>query len=91
MKCQEFETIIIALARGRLVETAARETALDHLERCAHCAIAFEEQQALTAGIRIAAMRVANRGASARVEEALRHAFREQAGRSISKGINHPH
>jgi hypothetical protein len=79
MKCQEFESIIICLARGQMVETAARETALVHLERCARCANSFEEQQALTAGIRVAAESLVNQGASAGVEEALRQAFREQA------------
>jgi hypothetical protein len=81
MKCQEIEPIIINIARRQLTEAAARETALAHLERCARCAIAFEEQQALSAGIRIAAESLANQGASARVEEALRIAFRERAGR----------
>jgi len=84
MKCQEFEPIIISLARGQLVETSARETALGHLERCARCAIAFEEQQALTSRIRIAFESVADQGASARVEAGLRRAFREQGGRSIT-------
>jgi len=88
MKCQEFEPIIISMARGQLVEAAAREMALAHLDRCARCAIAFEEQQALTAGILVAAESVANQGASARVEEALRFAFRKQVGRFIARGIN---
>ncbi len=81
MKCQEFEPVIISLARGQLVEASARETALAHLERCARCAIAFEEQQSLTAGIRVAVESLSRQDASERVEEALRRAFREQAGR----------
>ncbi|HEY9434900.1 MAG TPA: hypothetical protein VI260_25875 [Blastocatellia bacterium] len=80
MKCHEFDAIIISMARGQLVESAARETAGAHLDRCARCADAFEEQQAMTAGIRVAAESLANQGASPRVEEALRRAFREQAG-----------
>jgi len=88
MKCQEFEPIIIGLARGQLVEAASRETALAHLDQCALCASAFEEQQALTAGIRVAAESLANQGASARVEETLRFAFREQVGRFTAKEIN---
>lgn len=87
MKCQEFETIIINLARGQLTEAAARETALAHLERCARCSIAFDEQQALSAGIRVAAESLANQGASARVEEALRFAFRERARRFTAPKI----
>jgi hypothetical protein len=79
MKCQEFEPIVISLARGQLVEAASRKTALNHLDLCARCAIAFEEQRALTAGIRVAAESLANQGASARVEEALLQAFRERA------------
>jgi hypothetical protein len=81
MKCQELEPIIINLARGQLIEASARKTALFHLERCMRCAAAFSEQQALTAGIRAATESLANQGASARVEVALRQAFREQAGR----------
>lgn len=88
MKCQEFEPIIISLARGRLVETAAREAAIGHLEGCARCAIAFEDQQALTAGIRVAAVSLPRQDASLQVEAALRRAFREQAGAFISIGIN---
>ena len=88
MKCQEFEPIIISLARGQWVESAPREAALGHLERCARCAIAFEEQRALTARIRVAAEGLPRQGASAQVEVALRRAFREQAGRFRSAGIN---
>jgi hypothetical protein len=87
MKCQECEPIIISMARGRLVEAASREMALAHLDRCARCAATFEEQQALTAGIRVAAESVANQGASARVEEALRFAFRKQVGRLTGSEI----
>jgi hypothetical protein len=87
MKCQEIEPVIINMARGQLTETASRETALAHLERCARCAIAFEEQQVLSAGIRVAAESLANQGASARVEEALRFAFRERARRFTAPEI----
>src|SRR5262245_24135448 len=89
MKCHEFEPIIIGLARGQLVETAARETALVHLKRCVRCATAFEEQRALTAGIRVAAESLPRQDASEQVEVALRRAFRDQAGQFRSTGINH--
>ncbi len=79
MKCQDFEPIIISLARGKLVEASARETALAHLERCARCATTFDEQQTLTAGIRVVAESLSSQGASAHIEETLRQAFREQA------------
>jgi hypothetical protein len=88
MKCHEFEPIIISLARGQSVEAAACETALAHLDRCARCASAFEEQRALTVGIRVATESLANQGASPRVEEALRRAFREQVGRSAPRRID---
>jgi hypothetical protein len=81
MKCRELEPIIIGLARGQSVEATARATALAHLDRCACCVSAFEEQLALTAGIRVATESLANQEASPRVEDALRRAFREQAGR----------
>jgi hypothetical protein len=86
MKCREFEPIIIGLARGQLVEAAARAAALVHLDRCARCVSAFEEQLALTAGIRVATESLANHGASPRVEDALRRAFREQAWRLKEPG-----
>ena len=86
-KCHEFEAIIISMARRQLVEVAARETALAHLDRCARCADAFEEQRAMTAGIRVAAESLANQGPSPRVEEALRRAFRERAGRLAERRI----
>jgi hypothetical protein len=89
MKCQEIEPIIISLARGQLVEAAAREAALAHLDKCARCAIALEEQQALTDGIRLAVESLANQEASARVEEALRRAFREHLGR-VTTGVIPP-
>lgn len=88
MKCHEFEAIIISMARGQLVEAAARETALAHLDRCDRCASAFEEQRALTVGIGVATESLANQGASPRVEVALRRAFREQVGRSAPRRIS---
>jgi len=67
------------------VEAAARETALAHLDLCDRCASDFEEQRALTVGIRVATESLANQGASPRVEVALRRAFREQVGRSAPR------
>ncbi|HKQ90178.1 MAG TPA: hypothetical protein VJZ77_05820 [Blastocatellia bacterium] len=87
MKCHEFEATIMSMARGQLVEAAARDTAGAHLDRCARCADAFEEQQAITAGIRVAAESLANQEPSPRVEEALRRAFRERAGRLAERRI----
>jgi hypothetical protein len=87
MKCQEFEPIIISMARGQLVEAAAREMALAHLERCVRCVTAFSEQQAITAGMRVVAENLGDQGASARVEEALRQAFREQASQFSAHAI----
>jgi len=87
MKCHEFEAIIISMARRQLVEAAVRETAGAHLDRCVRCADAFEEQQAITAGIRVAAESLASQGASPRVEETLRRAFRERAWRLSERRI----
>ena len=86
MKCHEFEAIIISMARRQLVEVAARETALAHLDRCARCAT-LSKTASHDRRIRVAAESLANQGPSPRVEEALRRAFRERAGRLAERRI----
>jgi hypothetical protein len=76
MSCQNFEAIIIGMARAQLLEAGARREALAHLAQCATCADKFAEQQALTAAMRATARSLVVRDASATVEHKLRTAFR---------------
>ena len=78
MSCQNFEAIIIGMARAQLLEASARREALAHIAQCATCADKLAEQQALTAAVRVTARNLAVEGASAGVEHALRAAFRAQ-------------
>jgi hypothetical protein len=79
MSCQNFEAIIIGMARAQLLEVGARREALAHLAQCDACADKFAEQQALTAVVRATARSLAAAEASAAVEHRLRAAFRGQA------------
>ena len=74
MSCQHFETIITDLAREQLMDAAARERALAHAETCARCAARLADERTLTAGLQATAG--AREEAPARVETALRAAFR---------------
>ncbi len=78
MNCRESAALVNGLARGQLCEASLREEALAHTRRCALCAATLNEQSAVAAAVRVAAADVSARVASARVEEALRAAFREQ-------------
>jgi hypothetical protein len=82
MKCQDFEVTIHGLARGQSVEAPARAAALAHIEQCARCAATFDEQRALADGVHAVMAGLAEQGASPRVEETLRRAFRKQEART---------
>lgn len=76
MNCQEFENIIIDLARGQMMDAALRESGLAHRETCARCAARLADEQALTAGLRALAASTESEAAPSRIEGALRAAFR---------------
>ncbi len=79
MNCQDFERIILPLARQPLLDAAMREQGLAHTEDCARCAARLAEERALMAGVRQVVAGMAQVEAPARVEAALLTAFREQA------------
>jgi hypothetical protein len=89
MNCQEFEAHTIDLARERLMDAGARQTANAHAESCARCAARLADERALTAGL----ARVAASGdveeAPARTEALLLDAFR--ASRTSSLAPVTPH
>src|SRR5438132_13431646 len=79
MNCQDFEKILLALARNQLLDAAIREQGLAHQEACARCAARLAEEQALMAGVRAVIAEIAQEEAPARVEATLLAAFRQQA------------
>jgi hypothetical protein len=79
MNCQEFELIVIDLARNRLVEATTSEQSMVHSETCAHCRARLAEERALITGVRAVIGEIANEGAPLHIEAALLEAFRERA------------
>lgn len=88
MNCQDFEAIIIGMARLQLLEASARKQALAHLAQCAACADRLAEQQALTAAVRATARSLAATEASVTVEHKLRTAFRAQTASGIAPAFS---
>jgi hypothetical protein len=52
MSCNDFETKIIDLARGQLIDAEARDRAIAHAADCRRCAARLRDEQRLTAGLR---------------------------------------
>jgi len=78
MNCERFETVLLDLARRQTLEAGMGERALAHAESCARCAVRLSDQQRLTAELRALASSVEEIEAPARLEAALRTAFRER-------------
>jgi len=76
MNCQDFETLLVDLARQQPVDAGLRERALVHIEVCAGCAARFASERALTAELRGLAASSEAAEAPLRIEAALRAAFR---------------
>ena len=79
MNCQEFSEHATEIARGAVMDAAARDAALGHAEACAACAARLERERALTAALRATAESYNDAAAPARVETALLAAFRAGA------------
>ncbi len=79
MNCQEFEAIVVDLARRRPLEASLRESGREHAEACTTCAALLRDQRALSAGLLALAESTAAAQASAGLEAALKSAFRAQA------------
>jgi len=87
MNCQDFELIVIDLARSRLLDTTTREQSLAHTEVCAQCAARLAGERALMAGVKLVAVEIAMEEAPARVEAALLTAMRAHAEREDAPTI----
>jgi hypothetical protein len=77
MNCNEFELIVIALARKQLMDTVENELSLVHAEGCGRCAGRLASERFLIAGARAVIAAIAAEEAPARVEAALLAAFHE--------------
>src|SRR5215470_6792958 len=77
MTCSDFETIIIEIARDRLMDAAARERGLEHIRRCTPCATLLVEERALSRDLRALSARCAAEEMPERIETALLAAFRQ--------------
>ena len=80
MNCKNFETLVVEMARGQLLEARVLENAHAHMELCKTCAGRFAYEQALSGGLRAVAASAASAETPARVEAALLSAFRQRAG-----------
>jgi hypothetical protein len=79
MTCSDFETIIIEIARARLMDAATRERGLEHVRSCTTCATLLVEERALSRDLRALSARCAAEEMPERIETALLAAFRQRA------------
>ncbi|MBO0862879.1 MAG: hypothetical protein J2P21_31155 [Chloracidobacterium sp.] len=79
MNCLDFETIVIEIARERLMDAAARERGLEHIRRCSFCATLLAEERALSRDLRVLSDEGADEEIPDRIETALLAAYRNRA------------
>src|SRR5688572_24748589 len=79
MNCNEFELIVLDLARHHLMNAGANEAALAHAESCLSCSARLASERFWNAGARAVIADLATKEAPDRVEAALLTAFRNQA------------
>jgi hypothetical protein len=78
MSCLDFETIIVEIARERLMGAAARERGLAHVETCGQCSALLAEERALSGKLRALSAAAEEEEIPARLETALLAAFRQR-------------
>ncbi len=77
MNCTEFESVVVDIARGELMEAAARREGLAHATGCERCGRRLTNEQRLSGLLAVAAGEDAGRNAPVAVEQALLSAFHE--------------
>jgi hypothetical protein len=87
MNCNDFEKLVLALARTRLLDGAPWEQGLIHAEICKRCAARLAEERALLASMRAVVDELAGEEPPARVETALLAAFRAQTAATASATV----
>jgi len=78
MNSHDLESVILDAARGQLPDSPDLKEVLAHTSACPECAARLADQRTLTAGLERLATLTGNEKAPARVEEALREAYRER-------------
>jgi hypothetical protein len=84
MNCERFQTVVNDLARGQLMESNERASALDHVAECDGCARNWESERSLSAGLRALAAEMQSLAAPPQVEENLLAAFRERSNAGLN-------
>jgi len=79
MNCQDFETVIVEIARGRLMDALARERGLEHADTCVRCAALLAEERALTGRLRALSVAAAAEAIPAQIEADLLAVFRQRS------------
>jgi hypothetical protein len=79
MSCPDFETIIIEIARDRLMDAGERDRGLEHIRRCSSCATLLVEERALSRDLRALSVEGVAEEMPERIETALLAAFRQRS------------
>ena len=82
MNCQQFTSFSVEVARGQMLDAAARDGATRHAETCAACAARLAQEQSLNVALRAVALGMKDLSAPAGVEAKLLAAFRESLATS---------
>ncbi|MBP1595530.1 MAG: hypothetical protein H6Q05_907 [Acidobacteria bacterium] len=83
MNCQDFEDLILDLARKGTGSEAWRASAMEHAGSCPLCRRRLDDQLALTEALRLAAED--NAESPSRLETAVLSAFRERQGKLLQQ------
>ncbi|MBI4469877.1 MAG: hypothetical protein HY650_11220 [Acidobacteria bacterium] len=78
MRCTYYESILVDVARGRTADAETRNQALAHAHACDRCRTRLSDEHSLTDGLRVLAQETSDKETPARVEQALREAFRRR-------------
>jgi hypothetical protein len=78
MNCMEFEGVVVDIARGELMDAAARREGLAHAAGCGRCGRRLANEQFASSIVATAAAEYAVLAAPPKVEKALLAAFRER-------------
>jgi hypothetical protein len=76
MNCQQFDQIVIDLARDGGLEAGTPQAAADHVQSCPQCAVRLSDQGKLAVALRAVNAAASDEQAPASVERSLRRAFR---------------
>lgn len=86
MNCQEFDHIMLDLARACIADAATQRVALNHAQSCPRCADRLSHQRKLTRALQAVSAAAGNEEAPPRAEYALLDAFRKRHGASLLAG-----